>query len=801
MKKIISLFIICLLALGLVACEKGGKSGKELEVARLDQDKLGLYYGASDATCEVKESSVVFNDNEFTVYTSGDGNYLIKVEEAQISVKFEGAKVTIGDMGTFTKRVKANVSEANQGVYAEETDVTKTAILRANSIKVDGKEYTLFEDATGVYYVSGDKEVYLTFSTVLTMATVSVNGKTYIITNMPLPAEDGELTKLVKKIIAKFEDKALADFALEASATAEAKQTITKGEKDPSKIDLIGAILGDLKLSANGSVTVKDIDLEDLSKLLAVASAHVEATIAGQTNVINVQANVQDGKVLTKQWGEDVAYTEYECEDLPESVDVDTTALEFIGLDAEELFAKLAEVEAELAKIGVTFSDVQSLLSKVFSLTEKEIKINITKSDAIAVLAAVKLMANSKLDAALSIAWDELPESQKAAYPNENAFKDEVVTKINEGLAEAEAFINSLTINKCKIEFNFETLVGLIDIDVVVPGKDTDEAEDGTETVICEYNTAIKLHLELKSVEVKEITKVNPDDYVISYEDVQELVNTYFSSITLPALSDNVNFDIDRYVEDDELSLYIKFDSVTEAETKAIVNAFNSLSEEIGEDSLSAYFEILKLDTITECEIYAYQKYNDKGEPSGEYRLTINIEIYDNDLSVVQTNIGDGISVRFSYENGETVWANDQFSGVVTWNDDSKVVYVKQNNQIMAIVSTSDGAFSFNYADNGVVTFELAEMDNTLISIAVNTSSYYALPIGPAYVHTGDTVTYKLIVHEDWKEEVGVFDLYDVDSVTIIARNLTDGSEFNYTVPNEPYIYLYLDQQRTAESE
>lgn len=800
MKKFFNLVIICLLALVLVACGDSGSKDK-LEVAHLSEDKLGVYYDASNATVEVKESAVVVKGQEITLYTDKDSNYVIKYgdTEAQLSVKFEGKKVTVGDFGTFALRKLGTVAEANQGVYANPTNPTThttTIVVREATITLEnGLNYTIFADENGLYYVINGVENYITFGQLLNNETVSIGQKTFVKTGDNLPAEDGELTQLVKKVIENLKNTQMADFAYALNGSVEGKQTIVSGERKNS-FDLISMFLGDLKGTITGSLVAKNLDLTDLTKLLAEAKVQVDLKIAGENQKANVQVNVQDGKVFVKQDNAVEDSDTYEVSELPASVNVDELLTEEIDLSS--ILSTVANLEAELAKAGVTYSDIKELLSKVFVFNEDGIKINIIKTDLYAVLAGVKLLLNTKLSLGLDVVWNEMTEEEKAEYNNSvETFKTQYKAEVDKAILEAEAALENLTIRACKLEINFKTFNVLIDIDITLRGEDTvkETGEDGEETekVVCVYDTALKLNVSLSSAEVTDITKVNPADYVIDASTITGLISKYIGNVTLPNLSENATFSKNVDLEEDGIEFELEINHLTQEEQQAVLNAINALNN--GEEyNYSVQYVKYTDEQISELYAYGYQNYNETGEVT-DYRVEISIEIEANDLFKITPVVGEGLTVTFDKTSGDKVWASGYEQITLDWEDDEKVVYITVDNNLVGIVESWYKNTSLSFTSDANVQFTLGNPDEDYIPFGYSTN-FNATYVGPRYAKAGDTVTAKLVMEEDWEGNVYNADIYD-NEYQLIKANVASGEEFQFTLPaslaDDEYSYFSLN--------
>lgn len=794
MKKIFSLFVISLLALVLVACNGGGSSTKELKLAHLSQDKQGIYYGKNDQSIEIKESSVVVDNEEMSIWTYDDKSYLVKVNEGdatvEVEVKFEGKDVTAGEYGKFTKRTLGTAKEDEQGVYLSlsVTDSGSRVILRQSKLTLpDGKEYLLFEDEQGLYIVKDGVVNYVKLSTVLTVKNLEISGKSYALTSLPVPSEGGELTKLVKSIIENIENAAFEDFAVEATLTASAKQTVLTGKKS-SSFDLIGTLLSDLSISATASANVKDFDLNDTSKLLAEIKLNASLKYSGMENNVRFQYNAQDGKLYGINVEGD-GEPEYFIEDIPQITDA-TGMIEISDLDLTELFNEVANVEEQLASVGFSYSDIQGLLNNVFALSDKEIKINITKSNAIAALAGAKLLVNTKIDDVLPVVWEEFGEEEKTQYGSYDAFKATTVEGINAALTEAEQFVNALTINSFKLEMNFETFATLIDIDLVIPGEESSENEDGEKEVTCTYNTAIKVNLTINKVESKEIQKVNPADYVIDYSEISAFVKEYLPDVTLPKITSDAEYKKNVHVGEEMTTVNITFSKVSEAEANALREAF------LGDESeYSSVYEIDD-DFIKEYFFSSNRMLDANGNLLG-YNCYISIEISENDLPVITTRADDGITLSFQCEaNGKVYAKNGVISGTVEWEDEDKVVYVLVNDEIMDIITYSGDSLSVIVDADTTLVFELDEYDPDLITVNIMCSHYAVSVSGPQYVKIGETATYTVSIEEDPNVEIDQLYLYSYnDGITLIQSGLVDGSTFEVTPQEDDYyITLFLTE-------
>ena len=787
MKKILSLFVGSLLVLCLsffaIACENNNSKNKELKPLEMTQEQMGVYYDLNGESLEVKQAYIEYKEKQYATYTYGD-DCVMKDGDVQLTFSISGSSITVQDAGTFTKRTLAKVASEKQGVYADSTNLTSTVAVREGSVTLsDKKTYPLFENETGVYFLANGKENYISFTVTATVASISLDSKTYIITAAPLPVEEGELTKLVRKILENAQTEATKDFALEATATASAKQTIVSGEKDPEKIDLIGAFLGDTQVSASASINVKNFDLTDLSKLLAEIKIQLNAKANGEDMKVNMQANAQDGKVYLKQDKGNPEETEYTVEDLPSADEIAGELMEAQTFDFEELLGQLAQIEAKLAEIGVKYSDIKTALNAVFTLNENELKINITKEKAQLALLSVQVIVASNLDKVLEEVWAEMSESDKAQYKSFEAFKQGYSEEITNAFVEAQEFLSSMTINECKLEINFNTFATVVKVDIILPGEEKTTDEAGNETVTCTYNTAIKLNLAINPVESKEITKVNPADYIYSLDKLTADLGAVLPNLTLPTLSNNATFkkSYSNYEDGAYYSYYLN--DLTEADVNAVYAAFEAMTN----SEHSSYYSETLINDESIMNVYLYKSDNrDETGAVVSYSVSVSISVKENTYVKVTPTIGEGITFTSSYFDGTSAWADGDLMGSLSWEDGSKVAYVLVNGKVYDIVDWSGSYFSVYVNANTTVEFRLGEPDYEYVSI-----SWYGFEFdleGPKYAKAGETLTYTLHVvygGEDAKANV-------IFGEEVLASNIGDGETFTFTVPADAY-YISFD--------
>ena len=788
MNKVFKLFVGSLLIIGLVIIGVGCKKEEErkLDYATMNEDQIGVYYNLNEETLEVKSNEVLVKDSKFIIFTDGKEYVVNDNEGKELTLSFSDKNVTLDGYGTYAKRSVAKVAEAKQGVYADASNPQTTVAVREASVTLSDKStHILFENENGTYFLANGKENYVTFATVATAASVSFDNKTYVITAAPLPVEEGEFTKLVRKIIENAQTSTAKDFALQLTASASAKQTIVSGAKDPGKIDLIGAFLSDTQVSATANVNVKNFDISDLSKLLAEIKLQLTAKANGEEMKVNVQVNAQDGKVFTKQDKGNPEEAEYSVEDLPSADDVAQALMEAETFDFEGLLAQLAEIEAKLAEIGVKYSDIKSALETVFSLNENELKINITKEKAQLALLSVQVIVASNLDKVLEEVWGEMSESDKAQYQSYEAFKQGYSAEITNAFVQAQEFLTAMTINECKLEINFNTFATVVNIDVVVPGEEKTKDEQGNETVTCTYNTAIKLNLQITPVESGAITKVNPADYIYSYDKVKAAIGELLPTLVLPNLSDNATFKKNVSEYDGEKYYNYYLNDLTEAEATAVYNAFFTLTNT---EPSSYYSETLIDDEfVTNVYLYKNENKNDAGKVVS-YSVSIYITVSENTYTKLTPTIGSGITFSSSYFDGTSVWVENDLSGSLSWDDRTKVVYVLVNGNVYDIVDYSGSYFSVYVNANTTVEFRLGDLDEDYVSIG-----YYGFGFeleGPKYAKSGENVTYTLHVSSFTESTAKANVTLNGESV---ASNLGEGESFTFTVPaDEYYISFYV---------
>ena len=786
MKKILKLFVGSLLIIGLVIIGVGCKKEEErqLDWATMNENQIGVYYNLNEETLEVQTNQVVLKDGRFNIFTDGKEYVVNDSAGKELTLSFDGVNVTLEGYGTYTKRNLAKVAEEKQGVYAEALAPTSTVAVRESTVTLSDKsQHILFENETGVYFLANGKENYISFTVTATVASISLDSKTYIITAAPLPVEEGELTKLVRKIIENAKTNTEKDFALEASVSASAKQTIVSGAKDPNKIDLIGAFLGDSQLSATASVNVKDFDITDLSKLLAEIKLQLTAKANGEEVKANVQVNAQDGKVFTKEDKGNPDEAEYSVEDLPSADELAQELMNAEAFDYEGLLAQLAQIEAKLAEIGVKYSDIKTALDTVFSLNENELKINITKEKAQLALLSVQVIVAANLDKVLEEVWSEMSESDKAQYQSFDAFKQGYSTEITNAFVEAQAFLTSMTINECKLEINFNTFATVVKIDVVIPGEEKTKDEQGNETVTCTYNTAIKLNLQIAPVESGAITKVNPADYIYSYDKVKAAIGELLPTLVLPNLSDNATFKKNVSEYDGEKYYNYYLNDLTEAEANAVYEAFFTLTN----TEPSAYYSETLIDDEFVKSIYLYR--NENKDDTGavvSYSVSVYISVKANTYVKVTPTIGAGITFDSTFFDGTSAWVEKELNGSLSWEDRTKVAYVLVDGVVYDIVDWSGDYFSVYVNANTTLEFRLAEPDEDYVSISW---FGYAFELeGPRYAKSGETVTYTL--HVSYGDDTAKANV-TCDGETL-ASNLGEGETFTFTVPEASY-YIYFD--------
>ena len=791
MKKILKLFVGSLLIIGLVIIGVGCKKERNLEYATMTSDQIGVYYNLNEETLEVQSGSLVVKEANFAIFTDGK-EFIVKDEkENELKLSFDGKNVTLDGYGTYTKRDLAKVAEEKQGVYAEALTPTSTVIVREGSVTLSDKSvHTLFTDETGIYFLANNKVNYVAFTSVTALSAISIEGTTYIITGAPIPAEEGEFTKLVRKVIEKLTSQETRDIALEASGSLTAKQEIVEGEKDPNKFDLIGAFLGDTAVSATANVNIKNFKITDLSNLLAEIKLHLTAAIQGENQEVNVQVNVQDGKVLVKQDKGNPERAEYSIEDLPTPDEIAEEILEE-EFDYEGLLAKLAEIEAKLASIGVKYSNIKVILDNIFALTENELKINITKEKLQTALLSAQLLIATNLDKLLETAWGEMSESAKAEYQSYDAFKKKYSDEISNAFIEAQTVLSDITINECKIEINFNTFATVVKVDIVLPGEDKVENEAGEEQVVCKYNTTIKANVQITPVESKAIEKVNPEDYILTYAKVQAGIKEYLPTLVFPELSDKAEFQ--KRISEYDDSLYNSFEltNLTEAEANAVIAAFFDLAgEEVG-----TYFSHTIINEETVLNVSAYKGENkDETGAVVSYYVSVAINVSESHYFKFTPTLGEGITIKSTYFDGTSACVEDEFNGSVSFEDSEKVVYVLVNGKVYDIVHNGD-YFNIFVTANTRLEFQLGEYDSDYVSLG-----WYGYPYtleGPAYGKAGETLTYVIrLLGSDDGAKVNV----KLDG-EVIAENLSVGESFTYTVPAEAYYISFTIEDANAVSE
>lgn len=784
MKKVFKLFVICSLILCLavfgIGCKK--EQEKEFEIANLDSALLGVYYDLNGQEAQVAQNNVSVNDVKYVVLTNGE-KYVARNNEKDLDFTFGNGSITIDTVGTFTKRTLAKVAEDKQAVYADSSNPSATLAVREESITLGGKTYKLFEDENGVYYLNG-KQVYLVFTTALTLAAVTVEDKTYVITAAPLPAEEGELTKLLREIVEKVRSNEARNYAFQISGNAKTSQTILTGEKDPNKIDLIGAILGDLEATLTASVNVRDLSLTDLSNTLGELLLAISIKVAGEERSVNVQANVQDGHIYVKEQQDD-DLPNLSIEDLPSP---DELSGEYLGddtFDVEELFAQVAALEAQLAELGISYSDIKPLISTIFDLTKNGLKIDITKSKLHTAFLAVKMFIISKESEVAEFAWEMMDEEEKAEY--ENSF-DKYVAYVDKELlsafAEMDKILEDITINKFKLEVSFDTFETVVDIDFVLPGEDKAEDGEGNETVICTYETSVQVTLEATPVESKEITKVNPDDYIIKLSDMQAFLSDYLPEITYPEFSSDVEFERSVSKYDDEQYLYARFKNLTEEETNNLLQAVcTALDIEVSE---YIYETLIDDENVCVVSIYKSSVYGSDGSVEG-YNFEISLRVKENNLAVITPVIEEGITVEFELTSDGKVYCDKYLSAQVSWTAEDKVVYVYCDNQLIDICEYNDNYIMPYIPFDTTLEFKLGEEDESYKRISFD-SDYNVYLFGPKRGKSGEQLTYKVFAEANYDGSENTFDVYCGE--TLIASGLKDGDEFTLTVPEEYYCII-----------
>ena len=784
MRKIFSIFIICLLAFSLFACNAGGNS-KQLEVATLSENLLGKYYDDKDTEIEIKVSSLVFQNQEMTIY-SKDKDYIVKYgeNEEELTLQFANDQLTVVSKGVFTKRTAANISSDQQGIYADSLQMNSGIVVRGDSITLEnGKQYKLYTDGNQVYYVVDGQKVVLTFLSAIGMGTLTMNDNTYFLTSHQLPAEDGEFTKLLRSILNKLTSTTVKDYAYSLSAQGKLEETILSGEKKYKSI-----IPSSFEGSGQATIYVKNIDINNLNGILAEIKGDGQVKMDEEQYEAHVQVNIQDGKVFTKYNLGDEDNTQYEIEDLVEAgeefTDYDVTQiLQYL----EPALQEVATYEAQLASYGITYSDLKNILGNAFSLTENGLSINITKANLLLAVESAKMFINSKMDLILENAWNEMSDYQKSQYASFDAFKQDSMGEYSAVMDEASQYLDDLKITACVIDVNFNTFAVNVNLDIELKQRETDENDQ----VTCEYKTHVVVKFENKPVDMKNITKVDPNDYIVNYDDVKALLNKYIPNVQYPTLSNQVEFErkLYNYSNDDEISGTIEFSKVTEAEALALVNAFAALKGESVEDPLYGYTAMFANDEeIKTLEVHCYSSYDDKGNVVAK-TVVVYFSIYENDFPEITSVIPAGVTVEYDFHEGNKVWAIDGgVNGSVTWTDPDKWVYILIDGQVYDILDYNEGSyFSISVTESTNIIYQLGDVDYDYQSISVY-GSYAATVIGPHYAKVGDTLTFTVSI-DDYYADNTVDIKFDNE---VIASGLKDGDTFQFEVPENAF-YIYLE--------
>ena len=759
MKKVFVIILLVLLSFSLAACRKdkttttvnnqtttianNQTTTKNLKddlvpVTNLDASYQGVYM-LNGKGLEADSSSIVFDGVNYKLYRLENKLVvLVGLKQEIKEVKFNASNVVFADFGTFTK-ARASVQPADvQGVYTFFLLHNKDVVLRDTTITIDGeKYYLLLNDSNETYFVKDGQNVSVTVNTEGESPILIVGTEPYEFKSDELPADldKSELVSIIREImntINSTESAPNLSHKLTFSAGITAKDTWSSDSTKysvtkPDPKNFLSSLYG---FTLNGEFTarLKDFTIANMNNALGEFKGGLSYTMGGNTTNLNLQANLQDGKLyLKKDDGfEDTA--EFMVKDLPSfgNTDNGSSLMEsidqvFLGGDMldgmEEMMETAAEVEQDVKESGISLDVFESLFDDIVTITDEKVQINVNSTKLNALLAKIKGLVETTVKPALSNVYETLKDEELSEYENYQDFETKTLKEINDKLNEAEEELKNLTITNFNIEINLKTYEGNFNIDLTLAQEKYEKAqtEGAEDTLVLKYTENFKLDVSFVKIQETTIAKVNPSDYVNDYASIKGLISKYLPGINLPDFDYQDELKIEKrvtkgesgygsqQVNEDKIEISVSISGIKPGDEAGLLAAFATYYNLTND--YSSYFGYTKVtkDMVTEIYVNISEHYaghdetpyvhiigedeyeseyeDDEDDITGEYEdeyeddyeeesdvdyvtCYINIEQYPNNLDTMTANIASGITVTFDTKVGNDIYITED--GVVS---------------------------------------------------------------------------------------------------------------------------------------
>ncbi|MBP5343075.1 hypothetical protein J6Y73_04045 [bacterium] len=884
MKRFVLILLMVLLSVSLVAC-KGKKTTtvdnattttnssdvtttekiKPVPVTNVDQSLQGVFMSDNESV-EVSSDKLVYKGIQYPFYTyENQLVILVGLNGERKNVKLETGKVTINGFGEFTRVNTATISNDEIGVYQSNAG---EVIVRSDSVTIDGKKYFILTDDNGNYIITDEGRVTLSLSGDEGELVITIGDNTYNITEDEIPADiyESVAVSLIKSLIYNVNTFEVPSFAKNVTFSFETTTDVIESSVDnyvPNKslLDMLNGI----KINGSAQIKFKNVLVSELENLLAEVKAKITVTQPTEgEREYNAQVNVQDGKVYTRTDYGEGSFPQYSISDLPTFDELDADELvdqipdmiptpefpdlsefdpETIGgvLEGEitdeldeslyEFYQAIANLEAQLSKAQLSAEDIMYIFSDVFEVNDSVLTVTVSTDILNGVITKVEALIEDKIKPQLRETYEMIKDSDLMNEYLEDfpetyeQFEEDVLGEIESIIADAKESISESTINALTFTANFDDFTCSFNLDFDIMNEI--ESSQGAPTQFsATYKNNIKVTLNVTNLADQTITKVNPEDYIVSYDDAKDVLNEYMPNFQYPTLGSEVEFKINKSMDDDENYIVVSISNASLDESKAFIAQLRNYFGDDGQgDKNSDYSGRYQINKYTESKILSiFAYYSAKEVPpisvvtdgpveapasvdgsTRGYAISIQISDAKNDHAKVTINVGNGITISDTPTDGTYYYADEygDLEGYASWEDEDKILVIKVNGQVFNYYTYDDEYESYFYVDyipnNAVVDLVLEDEE-----YAYDFYSFYVMQWGfnnvceicsPYVAIPGQSVRVYVKSFTDYdKEERVETKVYDQDQKLVATVSVSE-DYFDYRFPTKAEIDAIEDEE------